>query len=1130
MLVPRLNFMAIAMGLAAIAALHAAPTNVSAQNGREVSTNVPDELISVRDGTVTSVVLSQDVSLDLRRVPLQAALEEISRQAGLSIVINSALVPARHRVTLLSKSMPTGAALARALEGTSLDLLVTRNGEGVLVKRPPPDSSRNVSHNDFDAVGLISGRVTSAGTGEGIPSADVRVENTRLSTTTNAEGRFRLTDVPVGEQMLVVERLGYGGVSRSVTVAEGAEVTVDIVMELRPAQLNELVVTATGQQRRLEVGHATATIRADSVTASAPVFTLNDLLNGRVAGVQILSGSGETGHTGAIRIRGINSFTLSNDPLIVIDGVRADNRPGSGTNPSFAFGGGFNPTSTRTSRLLDVNPEDIESIEVVKGPAAGTLYGTDASNGVVLIQTKRGRAGPARWIAYLEHGRLDLDGYDYPRAYYTFGRSTSTGAPMRCPLLNRAAGECMADSVVTFSPLQDRDLSPLAHGPRSQYGVQVSGGVTGFSYFVSGEYETETGPYRMPARDRELLLTERGTSSLPDWQERPNSLQRYALRTNFAFTTSHNFDIAISAGFSNNRTHHFQAREMLRGAAIGPGYRDFNDGWLPSTRPGIQFSSRQLDVTSRLLSSLAANWRPLSWLQARVVAGADLSAGSAEYMNRRGEGSNLLGAVTQTRATTRLYSFQLGTTATAFLASQISSRTSVGFQYDRRLDEVTIAAGRDLTPGAETVAGAAIQGGATSLTPAVVAGAYLEQQFGYGERLFLTGAARADGASTFGADFSAAIYPKASVSWIAIDNSRSAILTSLRVRAAYGESGVQPGAVDALVRYQTAGVATGGVGATLASAGNPNLGPERSGEWELGFDAEFLRARLHLDATAYHRVSKDAIAAVPLGAEFGNMTRLENVGSVRNLGLEGLITARLIDMRQLSLDLTLNGSVNQNRLLKLPGNVPFIGSAGDGIRHVVGYPLSGFWARRITGFSDANGNGIIEPNEITATDTSVFVGPVTPTRQLSITPQLSLLRNAVQLSAQFNYRGGNTLWANTEWLACGTDRRCRASNDPTTPLAEQAKAASTLRGEYQGDGDFVRLRELSLRWNVPGSLAARAGARSATVTLAGRNLATWTEFPGADPEQAGYFPDSMATAAEHQPPARVLVARIGITF
>lgn len=1069
--------------------------------------------------------LTRRISVTLRDVTLEQALRAISRQGRLEIAYSRTAAPLDRTVRLDARDITVAAALTEVLLDAQVDVVFSRSGRAMLVTRKPP------------AVGMITGRVTNTASGEGIPGANVRVQNTGLGTTTNAEGRFRLMDVPVGDLTLVVDRLGYGSVSRPVTVAEGAEVTVDIVLELRPTQLDELVVTTTGQQRRLEVGHATATIRADSVVANAPIFTFTDLLQGRVAGLRVLSGNGsaEAGRAGSIRIRGLSSFTLGNDPVIVIDGVRVDNQPSPGV-PQQAFGGGFNPPYNRTSRLLDVNPQEIESIEVVRGPAAGTLYGTDAANGVIVVQTKRGRPGPARWAAFLEYGRLDLDHIDFGASYYSFGRNTTTDVPMACPLRNVAAGVCTVDSISRFSPLDDPELNPLKPGPRSQYGVQVSGGTGGLSYFFSAEYEEETGPYRMPARDIELLLEERGVASLPDWQIRPNHFQRYALRANMGVPIGSTADLVVSTGFTQSRTHNYSASSLL-GSSYGIGYRDANDGW-GSTRPAIAFAARSLDVTPRFVGSVASRWRPAQWLDTRATVGVDLSAGMAEHLQRRGEGAPTgLGAagggITETRAMTRLYSVDLGATATSAVTMQFTSRTSVGIQYNRQSRELTTVAGRDFGPGAETVAGTAIRGGSTSVTPSVVGGAFLQQEIGYGDRLFLTGALRADGASTFGADFSTAVYPKASLSWVAIGrgSERPWIgLNSLRVRLAYGESGVQPGAVDALLRFQSGLLAVGGIGMTLASLGNPELGPERSGELEAGLDAEAWDGRVRMEATVYQRLSRDAIVPVPLGPEFGDMTRFENVGAVRNRGLEGVLSVRAIDRGPVNFDVTLNGSLNQNRLLTLPSNVPFVGGAA-GHRHVVGYPIHGHWQVPLLGFEDRNNDGVIEPSELMIGDTAVFLGSPTPTRQLTVTPQLGLLRNALNVSAQLDYQGGHVLRNHQEFLRCRDGSRCRAANDPGTPLVEQARAVSNLIGAHYHDAGYVQLREVSTRWTLPTTVAARVGAESLTVSLAARNLTTWTNWPGITPEQGVSNPDaSFTTASITQPPARTMVVRLTATF
>jgi TonB-dependent SusC/RagA subfamily outer membrane receptor len=271
--------------------------------------------------------------------------------------------------------------------------------------------------------GRISGRVTSQDTTEALEGARVMLVGTTLIETTNREGRYSFRSVPPGQQQVRVLRIGYRSQTRTATLAPNEAITVDFGLTAEPVTIDEMVVTATGEQRKLEVANAVSTIDAARVVEEAPIAEFGNLISGRAAGVQVLKSGGTTGTGTRIRIRGSNSISLSNEPLFYIDGVRMESGSTSSTLDigGFGQGGGAGP-----SRINDLNPEDIEDIEIVKGPAAATLYGIQASNGVVRITTKRGRTGRPRWNMYIEQGAV-TDHNTYPLNYH--GRDTTGSAP-----------------------------------------------------------------------------------------------------------------------------------------------------------------------------------------------------------------------------------------------------------------------------------------------------------------------------------------------------------------------------------------------------------------------------------------------------------------------------------------------------------------------------------------------------------------------------------------------------------------------------------------------------------------------------------------------------------------------------
>jgi TonB-linked SusC/RagA family outer membrane protein len=959
-------------------------------------------------------------------------------------------------------------------------------------------------------VGTVAGRVTDAGTNTPVVGAQVMVVGTQIQAVTNGQGRYVLVQVPAGARTVVVKRIGYSDGSQQVTVGDNAETALDFALAPKAVTLTEVVVTATGEQRKLVIGNVVASVAVDSIVATAPITNVTDMLQGRVAGLLTFANSGITGSAPRIRLRGFNSLSQSNAPLMIIDGVRIENSTGAAGN--LGAGTSFGWSSGAVSEL---NPEEIESIDIVKGPSAATLYGTDAANGVIIIKTKRGQAGRTQFTVYTEGGLISQPSR-WNDTYYAFGRSP-TGAQTRCSNLLRVGGGCTLDSLSVWSPMRDAASSPIGTGNRRQLGVQASGGVQQFRYFLSAETENETGYLQLSDSEIARLRNERGGADIPDEQIRPNYLKRVALRGNVATRLGNNADISISNALAFQKAQ-LPNSNIFSNAAWGPGFNDTFEGWQGGIRPGESFSIRSAENLTRLTSGVTANWQAASWLATRANVGVDFSSIFSDNLQRRGEGgtpaSPSLGQRREIRTDITLYTVDLGSSASFDLTPSITSRTSVGAQYNRRNSGSVAATGTNLPPGSSTVAGAATVTNSEQTVESVVAGGYGEQTIGFSDRLFLTAALRADGASSFGENFKTAYYPKASLSWVISEMDffpRSSFMNSLRYRFAYGTSGVQPSAIAALPQLQFVTVFVNGTtatGAQLQALGNPNLKPERVSEIETGFDVDFLGGRVALQTTAYYRKSTDALVqrAMPRSIGITSTGQLDNVGSVRNQGFEADLKSQIVDRENLKVALLINGSLNSNKLLKLD---PTLRPPEDRfVKFVEGFPIMSQWDRRVKSFNDANGDGVIVPDEVVVGDSIEYLGNTNPTRLLNVTPMLTLLDGRLQLTSLFVYRGG---WIQTnfsELNKCNIGG-CRARNDPNASLREQAayvaftKPGLTYAG-YQEDGTFTRWAEASISYKVHERLlnATRIGVQNATITLSARNLKLWTNYSGLDPEVA----------------------------
>jgi TonB-dependent SusC/RagA subfamily outer membrane receptor len=329
--------------------------------------------------------------------------------------------------------------------------------------------------------GTVAGRVTDATTGQPVVAAQVSVAGTNLGSVTNDSGRYTLRGVPARPVTVRVIRIGFAERTAVVTVPPGGNATQDFALRQLSVTLAPVVTTVTGEQRRVEVGNAITRLDATALVQERQVSSVSDLLTARAAGVQVLPPN-TTGAGARIRIRGVNSLSLSNDPIYVVDGVRITSSNASSS---------IDNSNTTTSRAADINPDEIETIEVVRGPSAATLYGTDAANGVIVITTKRGRAGRPQWQAYTEQG-LVTDRNQYPTAYSPFGRAPTGAASPTASSARWPAGSARSTASARSTCSRTATRRPSG-APRQQYGLQVSGGSEAARYFVSGEWEDEVG-------------------------------------------------------------------------------------------------------------------------------------------------------------------------------------------------------------------------------------------------------------------------------------------------------------------------------------------------------------------------------------------------------------------------------------------------------------------------------------------------------------------------------------------------------------------------------------------------------------------------------------------------------------
>ena len=969
--------------------------------------------------------------------------------------------------------------------------------------------------------GTVTGKITAADSPNPIEAARVQIVGTPLMVLSNREGVYTMRGVNPGTVTVRVTALGFASATKEVTVTSGGSVSADFTLTQAPYTLDEITTTATGDTRKAELGNSVNTIQVSQLAEQAPVKNLADVLKARAPGVQVFSSTGTIGGGQRIRIRGSNSVSLSNEPLYIVDGVRIDNRQGAGQQGAIAFGvGGQAP-----SPINDINPDEIADIQILKGPSASAIYGTQGANGVILITTKRGVAGRARWTVWTEQG-LSEDRNPYPDNYFA---ATSAGA--RCTLVNQAAGNCTQAELFRFNPLKNDATTPLHTGHRQQYGASVSGGSDVVQYFISGEREDERGVYFMPDSEKVRLLAESGRTELRQDELNPNNIDKVNLRSNLSAVLSPKANVQVNIGYVTSSLRLPQNDNNVLGnhsSALNGDGRGFNAAAGPwgFFTPGDNFQLLTKQTVQRMTSSATANYSPLNWLTSRAVVGLDLTNRVDQAFNFFGEGPNFStvrdGGAAEARRTIAVYTIDANATASFNLMSNLTSKTTAGVNYVQNNFRGTNAIGNQLPPGAQTVTAGAIQTASETNQLIKTAGGFAQQTFGLDDRLFITGAVRVDRNSATGSLAKTIVYPKASISYLISEAPffpRGSFLNSFRLRASYGHAGQQPAGSQALQSFQATSGALDGVvqpAVIINNLGDPNLKPERSVEYEGGFDANFLDSRIALELTYYHKDTRDALIFVPTPPSAGNPTgQFRNLGKVRNEGVEYLINGQILTGQKLTWDLTLSGSFTKNRLLDLGGQPP-INANGTDQQHREQYPLGGYWGRPYT-FSDADNNGIISPSEITTGDTLEYVGPSQPTREAALSTQIGLFNGKLQLSTQVDYRGGAFLYDLTEAFRCQARANCAGVNDINASLEEQAAAVAfsqlgsrNTNFGYKEKSDYIKWRELSLTYNAPKSWANALRADRISLTLSGRNLARWTKYRGIDPEVNGQGENNFA--------------------
>ncbi|MFI5257140.1 MAG: TonB-dependent receptor plug domain-containing protein, partial [Gemmatimonadales bacterium] len=663
------------------------------------------------------------------------------------------------------------------------------------------------------ATGTIAGRVVDRQSQQPIAGVQLRVAGSARGAQSDDQGAYRIPGVPAGSVTLTAQRIGYSPSSRVVAVTAGGTATADFTLAMGTVTLDQVTVTATGQsERRRESGVSTAVLDSSMINKST-VSTLADVLSSRAPGVVVQQSSGQTGTGARIRIRGSNSISLSNDPLVIVDGVRFDNNsngPASANGTPIATGGQV------PSRFNDLNPEEIESIEIIKGPAAASLYGTAAANGVIQITTKKGRAGRSRWDAFTEYGTLQ-DVNDYPVNYRSFGHNAAGGRVTNCSLYSRtstSATHCVAvDSTITNSPLEA--AGALQDGNRRMAGLSVAGGSDAATYFLSTEYQKEQNVVPI------------------------NAQQRLNIRTNLRGQLTKALDAQVNIGYTNSDLRRPQNDNNVLGvvsAALLGSAADCGPGGLAAEHPtlcGSDTTSRgyyngqppqavyNIDTrqkVQRFTGGITSNFTPATWLAFNGTLGADvnhqddietLQPGIVDFAQATFDGYRQV-----SRGVTSDYTASLNGTATYDFSQTMRFISTLGTQYTDVDYTRADAYGQRLLAGTHSLAGTNALFAINEVTNDIRTLGFIgREQMAWRDRLFVTAGLRSDKNSAFGVNYKRIFYPSVSASWVISDESffpRIAAISSLRLRSAVGAAGQNPGYLASELYFQPVAVTVGG--------------------------------------------------------------------------------------------------------------------------------------------------------------------------------------------------------------------------------------------------------------------------------------------------------------------------------
>ena len=937
--------------------------------------------------------------------------------------------------------------------------------------------------------GTVTGQVVAATTGQPINGVQITVMETSQGSLTNANGRFLITRVPAGTYTVQAMYVGYGTQTMEATVSPGGAATLQFEMEVSAVAMDELIVTGTaGAVERRKLGTSAASLDVTSVAEVTPLNSFSQALEGRIPGVRSIGTVGGVGAGRELRIRGTDSFSLGQRPVIYIDGIRVDTRQvewgssAGGSTTCCAFSGGAGE-----DRLSDLNPDEIDRVEVLKGPAASTLYGSEASGGVIQIFTKRGRSNsPANFSLSVTTG-FNRHRPNFP----TTLRSDFRGS----------------DGTVALDPNE----SLIENGLINTYDLTVDGGGEEVTYFVSGGFAYEEGSIK------------------------PNDQKKANLRVNLNWTAGENLTVGVTSGYVRNRIYSLQSGNNWLGIYTNALLTNPLNATAEEPYGGgldVNVEDAQAIIThsdaDRWTGSINLNYNPLPNFSHRATFGLDAVNDQKTrllpfgrhytYIGRQGE-RNI--GYRQARKFTAEYIGNLDWSLP--FVGGLAGTLAFGSQGYWDITSTSMATGRGFAgEGVTTVGGAAENFGGETFFEEVNIGAFVQNRFDF-DNLFVTAAVRMDGNSAFGVNYGFQYYPKVDAAYNLPTGWLPGLISSAKVRGAVGMAGKAPGAFAQFQTYVPNTVLDDLAGVAPSNPGNDELEPENKIEYEAGLEMGLWNDRIGVDATYWHAMTQNALLGIALPPSEGfSSSRLQNVGQILNRGVEVALNTTIIDQSNFRWSAGVNYEWIHNEILDLgetatEDSLAVYGADGNLVRWDQYRRLGGLWeSLPIFEYIDRT---ILRWDPSSRThERSIYrsyLGNQQPDMLASMFNDFAIgqsLRVAVQFRGEWGAVMRNSdRGYGVRQLAYDEYLMHLGPNGESTPASDSVLNRHRL--VYPVDSrDHIRLQEVSVSYILPSDLMSSIGLGRSSLTLAGYNVHWWDDCHCPDPNQQYRGGDDFSTS------------------